>query len=323
MEWIEFTLFGPGMLDQVHVYAQLRQAAQLDARNKSHRDDMLGLCLDAVHDFHKGGLIFCEQELDESERLINAQIITQGHLTICDYANIKLINAFIQMDRHKPVAFGAMVPIQLEEKHPGYRHHTRDAGWLSGLWPFGGQQQGEQQQNGQQEKNKRAYGTLLLQGLLLLCTDQKAGEVILTVDLTRVIAMYIDEGHFAMTLKDTEQSVRFEMVHMEHFNVWTASMERFIGEQLDPKLYIDPRPRRAQTTSQGTVEDGVVPREHAAGELISRQAQAQVQVSHERGGEAKENAEQQENVVPEQQFMEVPEAEIEEKNLEMDETDKA
>lgn len=188
------------MLDEEMVRTQLDQVQRLDDRNKSDRDDLLGLCLDIVQDFETGGLAFVQEELDEAERLLNAQIVTAGHLTLCDYNGVssQLRNVFVPINRQVPVAFDAMVPI----------------------WSASG------------EVNIRVFATLLLQGLLLLFADQDGEDVLLTVDLTRVPEMVVDDNDYSMTLTDTQQTVRLEMVHLEHFNVWANAMEQFVGVQL-------------------------------------------------------------------------------------------
>ena len=62
--------------------------------------------------------------------------------------------------------------------------------------------------------------------------DEEEANALLTIDLTRVPDLVVDEDDYALIVGDVVQSIRIEMVYPETFKSWANAMERYVGEQL-------------------------------------------------------------------------------------------
>ena len=166
---------------------------------------MLSMCMEILTESFEEGKEFVIEELDEVERLINAQIICQGPITIYKYSNIE------QRD-----AFQPMVPIEV----PNQIHNARNSY----------REQVDNQQAALPETvlyKLRSYGALLIQGQFYIFETDKMERVILTVDINKLDYIHIESGSFDIELHDNGQRVMFGVMYEEHMETWKSSFEHF------------------------------------------------------------------------------------------------
>eukprot|EP01083_Nonionella_stella_P276150 938206_1 len=206
MQWIEYVVFSPHTIRNDEWNEWLSMVLHHE-HNATSNSDMLNLCGEILSDSLEEGKEFVIEELDEVERLINAQIICQSPITIYGYSAIKQINCFHAM-------VPTSTPHQIQNAIDGHR---------------------EQMENEQEEVDLphnilyklRGYGALLLQGQFYIFETDKMERVILTVNIKGLHHIHVKTDQFDFELHDKEQVVSFGVMYKEHMTTWKAALEHF------------------------------------------------------------------------------------------------